>query len=77
MSEFGLGGDVVTGRTVRVTVPVAAFNDLDAIQRVQRDVLGQLGCEACCSGWDIRFELARQFVVDEQLTVRALGAVAR
>lgn len=60
------------GNVVQVTVPLKAFNDLDAIQRVQKDVLGQLGCEACCSGWDIRFDIARQFVVDEQLTVRAL-----
>lgn len=74
MTEFG---DPTTARTVRVTVPVKAFNDLDSIQRVQREVLGQLGCEACCSGWDIRFELARQFVVDEKLTVRMLGPVGR
>ena len=74
MTEFG---DSSTARTVRVTVPVKAFNDLDSIQRVQRDVLGQLGCEACCSGWDIRFELARQFVVDEKLAVKALGPVIR
>ena len=46
MTEFG---DPTTARTVRVTVPVKAFNDLDSIQRVQREVLGQLGCEACCS----------------------------
>ena len=73
MGEFGLAAAELTGNTVRVTVPVKAFNDLDAIQRVQREVLGQLGCEACCSGWDIRFELARQFLVDDQLTVRAAG----
>ena len=77
MSEFGLGGDLAANRTVRVTVPIKAFNDLDTIQKVQRDVLGQLGCAACCSGWDIRFELARQFVVDEQLNVRTLGPVVR
>lgn len=65
------------GNTVRVTVPLKAFNDLDAIQRVQKDILGQLGCEACCSGWDIRFDIARQFVVDEQLTVRVLEAGGR
>lgn len=78
MSEFGLGGrDVAASNVVRVMVPIKAFNDLDSIQRVQRDVLGQLGCEACCSGWDIRFELARQFIVDEQLNARALGPIVR
>ncbi|MGY1617381.1 hypothetical protein ACI797_11645 [Geodermatophilus sp. SYSU D00691] len=57
-------------RVVRVSVPPKVLGDLDAIQRVQADVLGQLGCQACCSGFDIRFDLVRQFVVDEQLNVR-------
>jgi transposase len=60
-------------RVIRVSVPAKVLNDLDSIQRVQADVLGQLGCQACCSGFDIRFDLARQFLVDEQLNVRALG----
>jgi hypothetical protein len=77
MGGIAEGASIGGGNTVRVTVPVKAFNDLDAIQRIQRDVLGQLGCQACCSGWDIRFELARQFAVDEKLNVRAVGPTIR
>jgi hypothetical protein len=61
------------GNVVRVTVPVKVYYDLDAMQKVQRDVLGQLGCGACCSGWDVRFDIASRFMVDENLNVRTLG----
>jgi hypothetical protein len=74
MSEFSVGPIGIQGtNVVRVTVPLKVINDLDAIQRVQRDVLGQLGCQACCSGFDIRFDVARQFLVDESMDVRPAG----
>jgi hypothetical protein len=65
--------DLQGPRVIRVSVPVKVLNDLDSIQRVQADVLGRLGCQACCSGFDIRFDVARQFLVDEQLNVRSSG----
>jgi hypothetical protein len=49
---------------VRVSVPAKAYYDLDSIQKIQRDILGELGCLACCSGWDIRFDMQRNFVID-------------
>lgn len=49
---------------VRVSVPAKAYFDLGSIQRIQKDILGQLGCLACCSGWDIRFDLQRNFVIN-------------
>lgn len=58
---------------VRVSVPASAYFKLDAIQKIQKDILGRLGCMACCSGWDIRFDLQRQFLVDEKLNVREFG----
>jgi hypothetical protein len=57
---------------VRVSVPVDVYFSIDRIQKVQKDILGRLGCMACCSGWDIRFDLERRFAVDEKLNVRPL-----
>jgi hypothetical protein len=58
------------GRSVQVTIPAEVAFDLDSFQKVQRDILGRLGCMACCSGWDIRFDIERRFVVDANLEVR-------
>lgn len=60
-----------TGRTVQVTIPAEVAFDLESFQKVQKDILGRLGCMACCSGFDIRFDIARRFVVDSNLEVRA------
>ncbi len=49
---------------IRVSVPAKAYYDLGSIQGIQKDILGQLGCLACCSGWDIRFDMQRNFVID-------------
>ena len=49
---------------VRVSVPAKAYFDVGSIQRIQKDILGQLGCLACCSGWDIRFDMQRNFVIN-------------
>jgi len=62
-----------TSSIVRVSVAPSVYFKLDAIQKVQKDILGRLGCLACCSGWDIRFDLQRQFIVDEKLNVREIG----
>jgi hypothetical protein len=58
---------------VRVSVPIDVYFSLDKIQKVQKDILGRLGCLACCSGWDIRFDLERHFMVDERLNVRTVA----
>jgi hypothetical protein len=49
---------------VRVSVPARAYYDLGRIQEIQKDILGELGCLACCSGWDIRFDMQRNFIID-------------
>src|SRR5437764_8337493 len=59
------------GPVVRVTIPAAIFNKLDAMNSVTRKVLGQLGCEACHSGFDIRYDVIREFIVDETGNVHA------
>jgi len=54
------------GQEVRVTIPASLFHNLEGMQRVTKQILGQLGCEACHSGFDIRYDVVRQFVVDEK-----------
>jgi hypothetical protein len=61
------------GGVVSVTIPADVAFDLDRFGQVQKDILGKLGCMACCSGFDIRWEFARQFVVDSELNVRQPG----
>lgn len=55
---------------VRVSIPADVHNDLSKFLKVQKDILGKLGCMACCSGWDIRFNVQRQFLVDNKLAVQ-------
>jgi len=57
-------------RIVRVSVPVDVAYNFDKLVEVQKDILGRLGCMACCSGWDIRWDVERRFAVDEKLRVR-------
>lgn len=61
------------GRVVRVSVSADLHNNLDGMVQVTRSVLGKLGCPGCHSGFDIRFDVASQFVADEKGNVRALG----
>ena len=63
-------GIALEDRSVRVRVSPKVLHDLDAITEVLHRTLGQLGCEACCSGHDIRFDIHRDFIVDERLNVR-------
>lgn len=57
-------------RTVRVSLPASVANDLKRFQKVQATILDRLGCSACCSGWDIRFDISRSFTFDEELKLR-------
>ncbi|SEG95885.1 hypothetical protein SAMN05444920_109191 [Nonomuraea solani] len=61
------------GRVVQVTIPAEVAFDLDKFQAVQKDILGRLGCRGCCSGWDIRYELQRRFLVNDKLEIREPG----
>jgi len=64
-------------RTIRVSLPGKIAYDLNAFQKAQATILDRLGCTACCSGWDIRFDIVRDFAVDENLNVhdRVSGGV--
>ena len=56
-------------RTVRVSLPAKVAYDLRSIQKIQASVLDRLGCQACCSGWDIIYDVTRNFAVNEQLEI--------
>jgi hypothetical protein len=41
---------------VTVHVPINLLWDFDSLTNVKKDILGQLGCMACTSGFDIRWK---------------------
>ena len=59
-------------RTIRVSLPGKIAYDLNAFQKAQATILDRLGCAACCSGWDIRFDIIRNFTVDKDLNIQNL-----
>jgi hypothetical protein len=65
--EFSFGG------AVRVSVPASVARDLDVMAKVTKEVLGRLGCPNCHSGFDIRFDIEREFFVNLEGKVRGIG----
>lgn len=53
-------------RQVRVTIPASVAYDLDAFMKVQQSILDRLGCQACCSDFDIRWDIQRDFRVNQK-----------
>lgn len=60
-------------RTVVVHAPKKVVFDLKQVEKLQRDILGQLGCRACCSGWTIQFPDEVEFVLGRGNTLKALS----
>lgn len=58
---------------VRVSLPVKVAFNLDEFQKLQRDVLGRLGHVNCTSGFDIRYDIARQFQLDDNGQLTTVG----
>lgn len=59
-------------RTIRVTVPASVLFNRDQMVKITDVVLGRLGCPACHSGWDIRFDMEKRFAFDEKLNLRSV-----
>jgi hypothetical protein len=57
-------------RPARVSIPAKVAFDLKTFQKVQASILDRLGCPACCSGWDIRWDTLQSFRVDERLDIQ-------
>jgi hypothetical protein len=55
----------VRGESVRLRMPAAVANDLDALKQTIVDLGERLGCRDCFSGADCLFEREKHFVVDE------------
>ena len=49
-------------RTVIVHAPKEIVFDLEKVLAIQEDLLGQLGCRACCSGFDFHFPTELEFI---------------
>lgn len=61
---------------IHVTVPAKVAYNLKDMQKVTETVLDRLGCPACHSGFDIRFDFERRFNFNENLEMierRGLG----
>lgn len=58
---------------IRVSIPAKIAFDLKSFEKIQASILDRLGCHACCSGWDIRWNIIREFGVDEKLNVREIA----
>jgi hypothetical protein len=59
------------GATPRVEVFVSPelYGRLDTLQEIQRSIFEKLGCGGCYSGYDVRIELARQFLVRPNMDI--------
>lgn len=57
-------------KPVYVRIPASAAYDLEKMNRITKGILGKLGCPGCHSGFDIRYLLEREFIVNEKLEIR-------
>lgn len=71
--EKELMNQATAARVVHVSIPASVAYDFEKITKVQKSILGKLGCMACCSGFDIRWILENRFVVDEKLNISTGG----
>jgi len=70
--EVAIGTWPTPERVIRVTVPARLVFDLGSMQRITTSVLERLGHPQCHSGFDIRFEIATQYRVDDKLNLHEL-----
>ena len=63
--------------TITVTIPEKVNGNIDLLTRAVGNVVGKLGCEACCSGFDILFRSEiNTLALDERAGVARFGGVA-
>ena len=62
--------------TITVTLPEKVNGNIDLLNRAVANVVGKLGCEACCSGFDILFRNEiNSMALDEKAGVARFGGV--
>lgn len=63
-----------TGNTVLVSIPSRVNDDIEGLGKAIATVVGKLGCQACCSGFDILFQRELDMMaLDERLNVSGFG----
>jgi hypothetical protein len=55
----------ITAKAVRVSIPASVAGNIGSLKKSFASILDQLGCPACCSGFDIRMELQRELAVSK------------
>ncbi len=82
--DFTIGDDVALNPqplppraeigTVHVAIPEKVNNNLKSIQKALATTLGKLGCQACCSGFDIIFQNELDLIAfDDKVNARGFG----
>ncbi len=56
-------------RPIRVKVPASVAYDFGKMTKITESILGKLGCPGCHSGFDIRFDIERDFIFNERLEI--------
>ena len=54
-------------RSIHIKIPVSVAFDLQRMNKATALVLDRLGCPECHSGFDLRFDLERQFIFNERV----------
>lgn len=69
MKELNLNSNVLKLKqnTIQIKVPASVTYDLKKMNSIKESVLDRLGCPNCHSGHDLRFDIERQFVFNENL----------
>lgn len=52
---------------VRVSIPASVAGNIKSLKKSMAEILGMLGCPACCSGHDIYLELQRSITLRKGL----------
>lgn len=60
---------------VRVSLPASVAADIGSLKKALGGILDKLGCQACCSGYDIFLQLQRNITLRQGLGARAEMAV--
>ena len=59
-------------RPITVRVPGKEVANVEALAKILRNALGQVGCPACLSGYVLTFTDLPVLVADERFNVRAM-----
>jgi hypothetical protein len=72
--DLALPSDPVPVHTVNVMIPEKVNNNIQSIQKALAVTLGKLGCDNCCSGFNIIFRRELDLLAfDDRVNVRGFG----